>query len=118
MADQREEYCRYCSIPLPIAPLPDNLEEDWVSRANAERLLAARSPLALNGRLKIVDGTVLGEAAGRDSRLYARRGATHCWARTPVRSWFWKRAKYKYLPHGELRFLRDTVKFLMEKVLE
>jgi hypothetical protein len=118
MPGQRKEYCRYCSIALPIAPLPDNLAEDWVSRGNAERLLAARSPQALNGRLKVVDEAVLGETAGRDSRLYATRDSAHCWARTPVRAWFWKRAKYRHLPHGQLRFLRDTVKFLIAKALE
>jgi len=50
---QRDYYCRWCSIALPLRSLPNNLPFDFVSPGNAERLKKARSPKALRGELKI-----------------------------------------------------------------
>jgi hypothetical protein len=44
--DQRNRYCRYCSIPVPMVAVPNNLNFDYVSPANAVRLIKAGSPLA------------------------------------------------------------------------
>lgn len=50
---QRDYYCRWCSIAIPLRSLPNNLPFDFVSKGNAERLRKARSPKALKGELKI-----------------------------------------------------------------
>ena len=53
--DQRDRYCRFCSIPIPVETVPNNFPYDYVSRGNAKRLLKAGSPLAKGGGIHILD---------------------------------------------------------------
>jgi len=51
--DQKERYCKLCSIPIPIQSLPDNADYELVSKENAEKL--KNSPLNAAGKLHIID---------------------------------------------------------------
>ena len=68
--DQRDRYCRMCSMALPMRNLPNNLPFDFVSPGNAERLKQAGSPLALKGRLKIFRQQYTREITEKVRRLY------------------------------------------------
>lgn len=52
--DQVEAYCRYCSIALPIQSKSYKAEVESVSETNAARLIKAKSPFALRGKISIV----------------------------------------------------------------
>ena len=52
--DQVEEYCRYCSMALPIQPLSHKVEVESVSENNAIRLTKAKSPFAVHGKMSII----------------------------------------------------------------
>lgn len=53
--DQRDRYCRYCSIPVPLREVPNDAGKDYVSPANAERLLRAGSPWAKRGKIELIE---------------------------------------------------------------
>jgi hypothetical protein len=59
--DQVGEYCRYCSIALPIQSLSHKAEVESVSKSNAKRLEDAKSPFASNGRISIVEAKYTSE---------------------------------------------------------
>lgn len=118
-ADQRDRYCRRCGIPLPLENQPDTQKREMVSPLNAADLVRVKSPLALAGRLEVIDTVYSREQIEelrrnqqRDPREYARPDPAHFWVKTPMRAWFWKAAKYRHIPHGKVRFLVDTARFL------
>lgn len=123
LKDQRERYCRYCSIPIPMESLPDTLDYDYTSKGNAKRLIEAGSPQAKKGKLTIIDKIYTYEdiqgflrTKTRPSKKYALSDSKHFWVKTPLVAWFWKKAKYNYMSNGRRKFFVDTVKFLLLKL--
>jgi hypothetical protein len=115
-AYQREHHCRRCSMPLPIETLPDDMDVDCVSAGNADRLLAAGSPLAVNGRLRVIQEVDLKTPPRRNPRWFATPGTEHYWTRLSVRSGFWLAAQYRYVPGVAAVFARDLSRYAMLKV--
>ncbi|MFN8062473.1 MAG: radical SAM protein [Vicinamibacterales bacterium] len=115
-AYQREHSCRFCSIPLPIEPVPDSPASDHVSRGNAARLLAAGSPLARQGRLTVVDHVDLDARVSRNPRWFAPTGTPHFWTRTTFRAGLWLAAQYRHVPRAPGPFLRDVSRYAALKV--
>lgn len=121
-SDQRARYCSQCSMALPLEQLPDDISHDAVSPGNAARIAAAYPAKASLRRFQVVNTAYtrkdidrLRSAQTRASKEYARRDAVHFWSRTPLRAWFWKKAKYRHLPGGHFAFLADTARFLGHK---
>jgi hypothetical protein len=110
-AYQREHNCRHCSIPLPIETLPDDMPVDHVSPGNAERLRAAGSPLAIRGRLRMVNEVDLGKRVRRNPRWFATPGTPHYWTRLSLRCGVWLALQYRYVPHAAGAFVRDLSRF-------
>ena len=73
----------------PSSPQPDTLDADWVSSGNAERLRKAGSPLAVRGRLRVVDAVDLDARVVRNPRWFATPGTSHFWTRLSFRAGFW-----------------------------
>lgn len=115
-AYQREHNCRFCSLPLPVEPLPDTCPSDSVSPGNAARLLAAGSPLARGGRLTIVDAVDLAHPVRRNPRWFAPSGTPHYWTRLPVRAGLWLAAQYRHVPGAPAVFLRDLSRYARLKL--
>lgn len=124
--DQRDMYCRYCSIPLPFKPFRDDFKYDLVSPGNAERLKQAHSPQSEKNMLLIVDEELTSSEIpsiseirnNKQSKKYSPLDPPHFWVRTPIKAWFWKKAKYKYIKHGCRAFATDTSKFLASKFFD
>lgn len=53
--DQREKYCRYCSISVPFPTVATDCEVDYVSAKNLKRLREAGSPWINKGKVVVVD---------------------------------------------------------------
>jgi hypothetical protein len=115
-AYQREHNCRFCSLPLPVEPLPDTLRADSVSPGNAERLKTVGSPLALQGRLRVVQEVDLRRSLQRNPRWFAPPGTSHYWTRLTVRAGFWLAAQYRHVPGARRAFARDLSRYTALKV--
>lgn len=111
VAYQREHNCRFCSIPLPVQPQPDTLPADFVSPGNAARLRAAGSPLALQGKLAIVDSVDLTASLSRNPRWFAKTGTPHYWSRVTWRAGLWLAAQYRHVPGATTIFARDVTRY-------
>ena len=114
--DQRERCCNRCSIPLPIETQPDNLPYDFVSPGNAARLLAAGSPLAKRGGLRVIDAVDLQRIVTRNPRYFADPGSKHYWTTMTVRSGLWLAAQYRHQPRAVAQFVSDVARFAALKV--
>jgi hypothetical protein len=68
--DQRDRYCRYCRLALPMRDLPNNLPFDYVSPRNAERLRHAGSPKALQGHIRLFEKPYTREVVEKVLELY------------------------------------------------
>lgn len=112
---QRDQHCCSCSIPLPIEPLPDTLSADWVSPRNAMRLREAGSPMALGGRLHIVDAVDLTSAPQRNPRWFAAPGSPHYWTRLSLRAGLWLAAQYRHAAGAPGTFTRDALRYVSLK---
>lgn len=66
--DQRERYCTSCSMPLPMEKLSIDLPYEYVSISNAKKLQDAGSPLARDGRLRVIDEVYTAEDIERMKR--------------------------------------------------
>jgi hypothetical protein len=113
---QQEHNCRFCSIPLPVEPLPDTLDADCVSPGNAARLRAAGSPLALRGKLRIVDQMDLTRRQRRNPRWFAAPGTSHYWTKVTIRAGLWLAAQYRHVPGAPALFARDLSRYVALKV--
>ena len=87
--DQRDRYCRYCSIAIPMQTYPDTLKFEYVSPHVKELLEKAQFPLAKSGRLKVVKGPYTIEDIRKAKKLrppqqYSKRGTEHFWTRNPI----------------------------------
>jgi hypothetical protein len=82
-----------------------------VSPGNAERLRAAGSPLAVRGRLTIVNEVDLQARVRRNPRWFATPGTPHFWTRLPLRAGFWMAAQYRHVPGATTVFLRDLSRY-------
>lgn len=56
--DQKERYCKYCSVAIPMKDVPSDLPFEYVSEKNAQRLIKAESPLAKNNRICVVNDKI------------------------------------------------------------
>lgn len=114
---QRDFSCRFCSLPLAVEPLPDSIGSDWVSPGNAARLREAQSPLALEGKLTLVDSLDGSQPLRRNPRWFAKTGTDHYWSRITLRAGFWLAAQYRHVPsHAVSVFARDVERFARLKL--
>jgi hypothetical protein len=56
--DQRDEYCRYCSIAVPYPAIPNDIEVDYVSPENYRRLEEAKSPWVAKKKVQIIEDSL------------------------------------------------------------
>jgi hypothetical protein len=91
-SDQRERYCRRCSVAIPLETFEDTLEYEYLSKGNAEELRKIDSPLIQNGKYKIFDKILTREDVVRTIRdkkyrnpaKYAESAKDHFWVRNSL----------------------------------
>lgn len=59
--DQRDRYCTSCSIPIPMEKVSIDVPYEYVSISNFKKLEEAGSPLAKNGRLRVINDVYTAE---------------------------------------------------------
>lgn len=89
--DQRDRYCRYCSIAVPLQSVPNDLGYDYVSPGNLRRLRKAGSPWVKKGKAKLVN------------KEFTRKDIEKILATEPYAPW-------EYLGENEVRDKNGKVK--------
>jgi hypothetical protein len=98
--DQRDRYCKLCSIAIPMKTLKDTCKYEYVSAGNAKRL--KDTPQEILGNLKIINKTYSRKdidnfkksKAYRDPKKYCEEETEHFWFKSPLNNTYTWRSPY------------------------
>jgi organic radical activating enzyme len=88
--DQRDRYCKLCSVAIPMPTLPDNIDYELVSKNNAARLMKTQSKSGL--KLQVVDKVftrediekIKADQSYRDPARYDQVKTNTTWYKAPI----------------------------------
>lgn len=110
--DQKERYCKLCSICIPIPSLPDNIDYELISKENAERL--KNSPLKARGKLRIADHVYTREELEALVESNSYRHPKDYWEIDDKSRWFKGPEENKRIVSAKKHFY-DAINFLTKK---